>query len=436
MSDKAMSRRTSLEVLFDGVDISDSIGKYLISLSYTDSESDESDDLEIRIEDRDQVWMEKWLDPTVDAAASPERQSPSGGGGTYTVTPKIGLNVRKGRGKDTKKLGALTCGTEITVSEVKDGWATIQYNGGTAYVCASYIKEKGTSTPTGSASTGMPIRASIIRQNWKSDGKDERLECGTFELDTVDDEGPPDEIVFRATALSFASTVRETLKSKSWEDYHLSGIAKEIAKKNGMTCMFQSGYDPHYKRKEQSNQSDIGFLSRLCKDAGLSLKATDQMLVVFDSAEYEKKTPVLTIKRGDGSYTSRRLHVGSAATQYQSCRVSCNNPKTGQKIEAVEKVPDYDEEAEGNRQLEITASVESIGEAKTLAKKRLRMANRYAKTASFTMVGNPLLVAGVTISLENWGIWSGKYIVYQARHEVGGGGYTTTIEIRRCLDGY
>ena len=44
MSDKAMSRRTSLEVLFDGVDISDSIGKYLISLSYTDSESDESDE--------------------------------------------------------------------------------------------------------------------------------------------------------------------------------------------------------------------------------------------------------------------------------------------------------------------------------------------------------------------------------------------------------
>lgn len=436
MSNQTMSRRTDVQVIFDGVDISDSIRKFLISMTYTDSESDESDDLEIRIEDRDQVWMEKWLTKTVDAAASPGGGGSASGTRTYTVTPKIGLNVRQGTGTETKKLGALTCGTEIQVSSVENGWAKIEYNGQTAYVSASHIKEEGTSTPTGSASTGMSIRASIIRQNWKSDGKDDRLECGNFELDSVDDEGPPDEIVFRAAALSFASSVRETLKSKSWEDYHLSGIAKEIAGKNGMTCMFRSGYDPKYKRKEQSNQSDISFLSRLCKDAGLSLKATDQMLVVFDSAEYEKKAPVLTIKRGDGSYSSRRLHIGNAATQYQSCRVSYNNPKTGQKIEAVEKVPDYDEEAEGNRQLEITASVESIGEAKTLAKKRLRMANRYGKTASFTMIGNPILVAGNTVLLDNWGPWTGKYIIMQSRHEVGSGGYTTTIDIRRCLDGY
>ena len=57
MSDKSISRRTDVEIMFDGVDISSSIRNYFISLTYLDSEDDESDDLEIRVEDRDQVKM-------------------------------------------------------------------------------------------------------------------------------------------------------------------------------------------------------------------------------------------------------------------------------------------------------------------------------------------------------------------------------------------
>ena len=57
--------------------------------------------------------------------------------------------------------------------------------------------------------------------------------------------------------------------------------------------------------------------------------------------------------------------------------------------------------------------------------------------ACLTLPGNPVLVAGVTVALEGWGGWSGKYIVSQARHTVGGGGgYTTQVQLRRCLTGY
>lgn len=48
--------------------------------------------------------------------------------------------------------------------------------------------------------------------------------------------------------------------------------------------------------------------------------------------------------------------------------------------------------------------------------------------------GNPALVAGVTVALEGWGGWSGKYIISQAQHTVSGtGGYTTQVRLRRCL---
>ncbi|MDO4541183.1 MAG: hypothetical protein Q4B48_08880, partial [Syntrophomonadaceae bacterium] len=76
-------------------------------------------------------------------------------------------------------------------------------------------------------------------------------------------------------------------------------------------------------------------------------------------------------------------------------------------------------------------------EAQTLAAKYLRQHNKYERTATFTLPGNPDLVAGVTVFLSGWGGWSGKYIVKQAKHTVAGsGGYTTQITLRRVLEGY
>ena len=59
------------------------------------------------------------------------------------------------------------------------------------------------------------------------------------------------------------------------------------------------------------------------------------------------------------------------------------------------------------------------------------------RTASFTLPGNTALVAGVTVMLEDWGGWDGKYIIKQAKHTVyGSGGYTTQTTVRRVLEGY
>ena len=93
-------------------------------------------------------------------------------------------------------------------------------------------------------------------------------------------------------------------------------------------------------------------------------------------------------------------------------------------------------DAKSGQRLEISARVASAGEAELLAKKQLRLHNKLERTAALTLPGNPVLVAGVTVALEGWGGWSGKYIVSQARHTVGGGGYTTQVQLRRCLTGY
>ncbi len=354
MSDKDLARRTRVEISFDGVNITDSVKKYFLSMTYTDNEEDEADDLQLTLQDREGIWTTQWLNDAIQASVK-----------------------------------------------------------------------------------GLHVNASIIRENWNSDGLDKLLDCGQFELDTVDASGPPSVITIKSTALPFASQIRQTKKSRAWESFTLSGIAKEMAAKNGMACIFDSTDNPYYKRKQQTSMSDIAFLSRVAHDAGLSLKITNNTIVLFDQRTYEAMSPVLTIPRGKkGGYTKYKLSTGEADRKYASCRVSYVDPGTSKVIQATAYVEDYDKEAENNQQLEITAKVTSIAEAKTLAEKHLRLRNKYEKSATFTFPGNPALMAGRTVMVEDWGAWSGKYIIKQAKHTVGSSGYTTQILLRPVLGGY
>ena len=115
---------------------------------------------------------------------------------------------------------------------------------------------------------------------------------------------------------------------------------------------------------------------------------------VLKPGRYMHSTTALTL--GIQGLISRSCLWLAKATQYSSCRVSYVDP-TGKCIEGIAKVEDYKADAKNNQQLEITAKVSDKAEAKALAEKLLRKHNRYAKTASFTLPGNPDLVAGVAV---------------------------------------
>jgi len=356
MSDPNHARRSAVEISIGGVDVTDDVSEYFLSMSYTDNAEDESDDIQLQLEDRRGTWRLNWLNKMVQGDAA-------------------------------------TKGTKIRVAIKAENW-------------------------------------------WWDSGADVKLDCGEFALDTINISGPPSLLTIKGVALPFGSQVRQTKKSKAWEKYTLFAIASEIAASNGMKCMYESSANPSYKRAEQSRQSDIAFLAKLCKDAGISLKATDNTLVLFDQATYEAKPPIMTIKYGEENYSKYKFSTGQANVQYASCRVSYTDPASGGIIEGIVYAEDYDDDAQNNQRLEVYAKVSGATEAKELALKRLRLHNKYEKSGSFTLVGSPSLVAGVTIELAGWGLFDGKYIVQRAQHSVGNSGYTTQINIRHILEGY
>lgn len=548
MSNVNQARRTTAQVVFNGVDISVYVNGDLISLTYTDNEEDEADDLQIKVLDREKNWLQKWLDTLVSNAAIGSDDSSDGSGNSngtsgsgsssssgrgsnggsgeknYKVTATSGVNARTNTTSKGKILGKLPYGTIVTVNKFSDGWAQIRYTGKNAWIKGENLKlvgssgggsgsakktsggEKGgfnydrnsdwaigdevivTGLPQYSsyglgdpgvpvtdwkgkishlnlkpeipypihvdwlgwfaenqvqrvngedkqpaekcASRGLKISAAIVRENWNADGNDEVLDCGQFELDNVTVDGPPNTVTIKATSLSYTNAIRQTEKSKSWENVTLSQILEFITKKSGMGYMFISSKNPKYTRVEQYRQSDIAFLSRLCHDAGCSLKVTSNIVVIFDQAEFEQNPEVKTIRFGE-EYTKYRLTTNEN-DNYTSCRVYCTKP-SGEVITATVYVEDYKEDDNNNQCLEIRQNVDSIAEAENLAYKMLRLHNKYEFEASFTFPGDPELTAGSVVVLEDFGAWNGRYVIKQAKHSLSHSGYSTQISLRKAL---
>ena len=517
MSNSELLRRVRIKIYFDGVDITDDINKYLLTLSFTDNEADEADDLQLTLCDKDDIWLQDWLNKAIWASVS-SKHTASGatGEGTqvitrYKVIATSGVNVHSRPGEQYYLYGTLAYGTVIDVKTITNGWANITYSNKNAYVKSSALQaihSSATSAATqntsgwnvgdtvtatgiphessygegkngvavsnyegtitylnlrnnvpypicvgnlgwfaendvislsGSASDvsydnackGMKIQAVIVRENWRGDGKDEVLDCGQFELDDVSASGPPNVITLKASSLPYTSTVRQTKKSRSWENYTLSGITTQIAAQNGMASMFLTAVDPFYSRVEQYKISDIAFLQKLCEEAGCSLKCTNNILVAFDKVMSATNT-VNTFDRNKlPSSTKYKLNTGKSDT-YSSCRVSYVNAD-GKLIEATAYIDGYDNDSKDNQRLEISRKVNSVYEALKLAERLLELYNRFEATASFNVPFTPDLLAGFGVKLINFGYWTGSYIIKQAKHSIGNSASTTQITLRKIL---
>lgn len=439
MSDKTLARRTAVKLYFKGADISKDLSKYLLSLSFTDKEEDETDDISITLDDREGKWIKDWLNTNKTAKTE-----------TVTTTGEVKVgNIVQFKGgsvyissmaaEPTVTRGASKCKCTIVNSNAHP-YHLISQDGKKVYgwVNASDVegetvtKTKTTKAEDKRAFKGTEIHAMVVQKNPYTDGKDKVLDCGVFEIDTVNYSGPPQKITIKATSIPYKAKLRQTKYNRVWENTTLKNMAQKIAGRSNFKVMYLSNSNPVYKRKEQINMTDIAFLKKMCKKAGISLKITSKTIVLFDAADYEKKAEVKKIKAGKGNIISYSFSTKTADTAYSSCRVVYTDPDTKETIEATYTPENAN--ADGQT-LEIKQKVSSVAEAKELAKKSLRAKNKGETTAEFTLVGDVDYVAGITVRVYGYGEFNGKYIVEQANHSITGG-YKVQVKLRSCLEGY
>lgn len=434
MSDKNMARSVELRLKFQNVKIpaSININKHLSSLTFTDEAEGNADDLQITFDDRERRLLENWLEirPTsIKTKTTVKRQVKDTTTINYVVKKGDTLwDIAKKYLGDGKKYQQIASENNIkNPNLIYPGQVFKITTGGTATQNVSATKKN-----KNEVSKTKMISATIVQKNWHDNGKDAVLNCGTFELDSVDASGPPTKITLKGTSIPYTSTMRVAKKSKAWENTTLKVIAGQIAKESSLKLMYLAEKVPKYKRKEQVQTSDIVFLQKLCKAAGLALKVTTLNIVIYDSEEYDNKPPIKTIKYGNGDYISYKLGTSLHDTAYTSCHVSYTDPDSKETIESTYTV----DSTEGTGQkLEVNEKVSSTSEAYQLAKKRLREKNTQQYTASFTMIGDVQLVAGATVKLKGFQKFDRKYKITKATHKLTGG-YTTQIELEQVLEGY
>ena len=298
--------------------------------------------------------------------------------------------------------------------------------------------------------------------------KGPELFCGTFFVDSIDFSGPPRTVSIRAVSIPLNKSIRRLVKSRAWEKQNISAIAKKIADAANLELFFDSDDDPVFDRQDQSRESDLKFLSRLCSENGLSVKVTDTQLVVFSKEKYEKKDPVATIAVGQAELLSFRFSQSHSET-YRSVTVSYRNPKVKKKnsaggemfdkygrptkvavaarsgmfdehgrlinkkkanpavMEYTATNPDADDSAQEYQWKKRAASV---SEAKRLAEAKLRELNAKSITADISLVGNPLFCAGEVVRLTGFGSFDGNFYIDDVTHSLGSG-YTTSLNLHR-----
>lgn len=299
---------------------------------------------------------------------------------------------------------------------------------------------------------GATLDITICTYNWSDLYSEEQdLQLGKFEIDELEVSSAPNVVTIKAVAISIGddSTLRSTLRSHTWENISVQKAANDIAWQNGMKLQWYCDDNPNIDKLEQNDESDLDVLQKICDDAGFALKVTTDTIIIFDVEKFEKEdvyaeyyhpgTTILNIVENQSKpvQTDALLNYSFKAKirdVYKKCHVKYAKDKDKSVIESTFVAPDK-KEKEGAT-LEVHQQVSSQAEADRLAKKKLREKNCEEFTGSFSSDGNMELCAGETIEMLGFGNFSGKYIITQAKHDISSSGFTSSVEIRKCLDGY
>jgi phage protein D len=283
---------------------------------------------------------------------------------------------------------------------------------------------------------GDQVVARLEAEPWFGTAPVSSLRLGTFSHDEISFSGPPHRATLKCVSAPLATALRRRKRTKVWRKVTLKQIAQDIATRSGLTLEFTENAGPKYKHAVQNNKSDLEFLDEQCKEAGHTLKITESKIVIYEELDLDARDSAGEISISGGHVMSWAFN-NADGSRYGSCHVTCFDPRTGKTHKG--QFPPVGQTVEGlddnGQTLELVLHVSDVKHASDKAKALLRNANRFATVGRITTVGDPGLVAGVTFDLTDAFGFDGKYIITRAEHHIVGG-YTCSLDIRRCLEGY
>jgi phage protein D len=254
------------------------------------------------------------------------------------------------------------------------------------------------------------------------------LDCGEFQIDELELDGPPDVMRVRCLAAYITPAMR-TANTVRYENMSILAIAGQIASKYGLamvTAISEAESEVAFERVTQRRQTDLEFLKRLAREHDFDFTVTGGQLIFYARPALESAPAVAEITRLDTvrfSFRNRTRRI------YDSAEFSYFDPDTKQLI--TQSVSTSTLSPTGDT-LKIVARCENAHQAQVKAAAALHLHNMVLVDASLEGPGTTVLVAGNNVQVSGWGALDGIYLIETAQHQVARTtGYTTSIAARR-----
>lgn len=253
---------------------------------------------------------------------------------------------------------------------------------------------------------------------------------GLFTVDEVRFNGMPDSITIRGRAANFRNTLKEQ-KTRSWEQVSIGDLVKTIAGEHELEPVTSDKLkDKVIEHVDQTEESDLHFLSRLSKDYDAISKPIENRLIFVPRGEARSATgkpmPVIELDRSDlGSCSFTMADRG----KYEAVIAHWHDSATG-KTNPVRVGPADSRPIYTLKGLQPDAEV-----AKSAATAKLQSLKRGQASGDLTLLGRPDIGAESRLKLR--GIKeriNGDWIVTRAEHELSDQGLTTRLSVETPKD--
>lgn len=265
---------------------------------------------------------------------------------------------------------------------------------------------------------GSSLEVSLKLYNWYKLGS-LSVYFGKFVIDelSADSNGT---FTIKAIASSCERAFKNDKKMKTWENVTLRDIASQIASSNNLQLNWKPGAGQVFKCIYQIEQTDAEFLFDKCnRDAGFKLKIADEKLIIYEDTIGDSGLKLKPNELLSWNFKSRSFSL------YSKAEIKYINPKNNELVTYTCE----DNKVKNGNTLYINEAAENEELASMQAKSALKRANEREITASITLIGNPNIWTGYTITLEDFGVFDGTYLIDSVKHtKDNSSGYVTSFE--------
>jgi phage protein D len=247
---------------------------------------------------------------------------------------------------------------------------------------------------------------------------------GTFVVDELEAEGPPDRLTIRAKSADMRASLKSA-KTRAWRSTTVGGVVAKVAAEHGLKPAVSPALAAQeVTHQDQTNESDLHFLTRLGRDLDAVAAPKNGHLVFAAAGEglaaSGKRLAAVELRRED--LTSWRATVADRAA-HGTVRARYHDVAAGKTKFATA--------GEGAPVKTLKPHHRGHGHAKSAAAAALKQAKRDGSTIEVTLPGRaeigaqtPLTLSGLREEL------AGRWIVERVEHAMDfeGGGFTTQIE--------